>query len=60
MVQTSCPAEPAILKASEHDYVGFAQAELEHHVGNVQTPRELGEDGRDDRHDPDQHQRAVN
>lgn len=30
MVQTSCPAEPAILRASEHDYVAFAQAELEH------------------------------
>ena len=30
MVQTSCPAEPAILKASEHNYEGFAQAELEH------------------------------
>jgi primosomal protein N' (replication factor Y) len=30
MVQTSCPAEPAILKASEHDYLGFARAELEH------------------------------
>jgi primosomal protein N' (replication factor Y) len=30
MVQTSCPAEPANLKASEHDYLGFARAELEH------------------------------
>jgi len=30
MVQTSCPAEPAILRASEHNYMGFAQAELEH------------------------------
>lgn len=30
LVQTSCPAEPAILKASEHDYAGFAVAELEH------------------------------
>jgi primosomal protein N' (replication factor Y) len=30
LVQTSCPGEPAILKAAEHDYVGFAQAELEH------------------------------
>jgi primosomal protein N' (replication factor Y) len=30
LVQTSCPAEPAILKASQHDYPGFALAELEH------------------------------
>jgi primosomal protein N' (replication factor Y) len=30
MVQTSCPAEPAIVKASEHDYEGFAVAELAH------------------------------
>jgi primosomal protein N' (replication factor Y) len=30
LVQTSCPAEPAILRASQHDYAGFAQAELEH------------------------------
>jgi primosomal protein N' (replication factor Y) len=30
LVQTSCPAEPAILKASQHDYPGFAEAELEH------------------------------
>lgn len=30
LVQTSCPAEPAILKASQHDYAGFATAELEH------------------------------
>ncbi|MGE5193273.1 MAG: primosomal protein N', partial [Deltaproteobacteria bacterium] len=30
LVQTSCPAEPAILKASQHDYEGFAQAELKH------------------------------
>jgi primosomal protein N' (replication factor Y) len=30
LVQTSCPAEPAILKASQHDYAGFAGAELEH------------------------------
>ncbi len=30
LVQTSCPAEPAILKASQHDYAGFAAAELEH------------------------------
>jgi primosomal protein N' (replication factor Y) len=30
LVQTSCPAEPAILKASQHDYPGFAAAELEH------------------------------
>jgi primosomal protein N' (replication factor Y) len=30
LVQTSCPAEPAILKAAEHDYEGFARAELEH------------------------------
>jgi primosomal protein N' (replication factor Y) len=30
LVQTCCPTEPAILFASRHDYVGFAQAELEH------------------------------
>jgi len=30
LVQTSCPAEPAILKASQHDYEGFARAEIEH------------------------------
>ena len=30
LVQTSCPAEPAILRASQHDYTGFAEEELEH------------------------------
>jgi primosomal protein N' (replication factor Y) len=30
LVQTACPTEPAILKASQHDYASFAQAELEH------------------------------
>jgi primosomal protein N' (replication factor Y) len=30
LVQTSCPAEPAILKASQHDYEGFARVELVH------------------------------
>jgi primosomal protein N' (replication factor Y) len=30
LVQTSCPTEPAILKASQHDFAGFAAAELEH------------------------------
>src|SRR5206468_1879428 len=30
LVQTSCPTEPAIVKASKHDYAGFALAELEH------------------------------
>ena len=30
LVQTSCPSEPAILKAADHDYEGFAGAELEH------------------------------
>jgi primosomal protein N' (replication factor Y) len=30
LVQTACPTEPAILKAAEHDYIGFAQAELQH------------------------------
>eukprot|EP00913_Durusdinium_trenchii_P028370 g26598.t1 len=29
-VQTWSPGEPAILKAAEHDYVGFAQVELQH------------------------------
>jgi primosomal protein N' (replication factor Y) len=30
LVQTACPTEPAILKASQHDYSAFAQDELEH------------------------------
>jgi primosomal protein N' (replication factor Y) len=30
LVQTCSPAEPSILFASRHDYVGFATAELEH------------------------------
>lgn len=30
LVQTSCPAEPAILKAAEHDFVTFAEQELKH------------------------------
>ena len=29
-VQTASPAEPAIVKASEHDYIGFARHELRH------------------------------
>jgi len=29
-VQTASPAEPAILMAAEHDYIGFAEHELEH------------------------------
>ena len=29
-VQTASPAEPAILMAAEHDYLGFANRELEH------------------------------
>jgi primosomal protein N' (replication factor Y) len=29
-VQSSSPAEPAILKAAEHDYLGFARYELAH------------------------------
>ncbi|MBS0266172.1 MAG: primosomal protein N' [Planctomycetes bacterium] len=29
LVQTSCPGEPAIVRASEHDFLGFARAELE-------------------------------
>jgi len=29
-VQTSSPAEPAILKAAEHDFLGFARLELGH------------------------------
>jgi len=28
LVQTSCPGEPAIQKAAEHDFVGFAELEL--------------------------------
>jgi primosomal protein N' (replication factor Y) len=30
LVQTACPTEPSILFASRHDFVGFAQTELEH------------------------------
>ena len=30
LVQTGCPAEPAILKAAEHDFIGFAKQELLH------------------------------
>jgi len=30
LVQTSCPTEPAILFASQHDYLGFVKAEIEH------------------------------
>ncbi|MCB1652650.1 MAG: primosomal protein N' [Pseudomonadales bacterium] len=30
LVQTSCPAEPAILKAAEHDFITFAEQELKH------------------------------
>lgn len=30
LVQTSCPAEPAIQKAAEHDFVTFAEQELKH------------------------------
>jgi primosomal protein N' (replication factor Y) len=29
LVQTSCPGEPAIVKAAEHDFVSFASTELE-------------------------------
>jgi primosomal protein N' (replication factor Y) len=30
LVQTSCPAEPAIQRAAGHDFVGFAEQELKH------------------------------
>jgi primosomal protein N' (replication factor Y) len=30
LVQTSCPGEPAIVRAADHDFLGFARAELEH------------------------------
>ena len=30
LVQTSCPAEPAIVKAAHHDFLGFAEQELKH------------------------------
>ncbi len=30
LVQTSAPQEPAIVRASRHDYVGFAGTEMEH------------------------------
>tara|TARA_R110002095_G_scaffold194927_2_gene173385 strand:+ start:502 stop:2835 length:2334 start_codon:yes stop_codon:yes gene_type:complete len=36
-VQTSSPAEPAILKAAAHDYLGFARLELGHRKG-MQAP----------------------
>ena len=38
LVQTACPAEPAILKASQHDYAAFASAELEHRRENGSPP----------------------
>jgi len=37
LVQTSCPTEPAILRAAEHDYLGFVQDELPHRR-EMQTP----------------------
>jgi primosomal protein N' (replication factor Y) len=30
LVQSSCPEEPAIRKAAEHDYLGFTRGELQH------------------------------
>ncbi len=30
LVQSSCPTEPAIVKAAAHDYVGFVKGELAH------------------------------
>jgi len=40
LVQTSCPTEPAILFASQHDYLGFVQAELEHRKQREAPPFE--------------------
>ena len=37
-VQTSSPAEPAILMAAEHDYLAFAAFELEHRRRNSAPP----------------------
>jgi primosomal protein N' (replication factor Y) len=37
-VQTTCPAEPAILKAAEHDYLGFATSELAHRRDMLAPP----------------------
>jgi len=42
-------------RGSDHD----AQGDLEHHAGNAQPPGELGQEGRDNGHDPDQHQRCF-
>ncbi len=37
-VQTASPAEPAILMAAEHDYLGFAKQELEHRQEMLAPP----------------------
>ncbi|MAT16383.1 MAG: primosomal protein N' [Planctomyces sp.] len=37
-VQTASPAEPAIVKASEHDYIGFARHELRHRHSMLAPP----------------------
>ena len=37
-VQSSSPAEPAILRASRHDYLGFAVDELRHRVERGMPP----------------------
>ena len=29
-MQTACPEEPSVVKASHHDFLGFADIELEH------------------------------
>ena len=38
LVQTGCPAEPAIQKAAEHDFIGFAQQELKHRRDMLAPP----------------------
>ena len=37
-VQTSSPADPAILRAAEHDFLGFAAAELRHRQEMASPP----------------------
>jgi primosomal protein N' (replication factor Y) len=40
LVQTSSPAEPAILQAAEHDFISFAEQELGHRKGRNVPPFE--------------------
>jgi primosomal protein N' (replication factor Y) len=38
LVQTSSPAEPAVIHASNHDYISFAQEELQHRRDGLAPP----------------------